>query len=172
MIQLDGIQVNPKTTIPRNRKGSLRSFAMGLAGCGVRSSVFGRGSGSKGGRLLKDAEWSQTSGGPAVGPSSPGAGLLWSTPGSSQPIGSMAAPSLWRLPYLGPSVSGTSMAAGWIHPCLWQGHHRVSGPDSRTTHSTGIASRRGADVQSVLQKAFGADQDPFVADRPKEAMDG
>jgi hypothetical protein len=157
---------------PVNRAGASRSFVMLSTACRVRSSVYGRGSGSKRESVPVDRNSLATTGGPVVRLSDTGMGVLWSTPGKSQPIGCSATPSRRRIPTLGPSVSGTMMIAGWIRPCPGQTHHRVSRPDSRTSHSTGIASRRGADVQSALQKTFGADLDPFATDRPKEAMDG
>ena len=157
---------------PDNRAGSTRSFAMGLNECVIRSSVNGRGSGSKQEPISMYRSSRLTTGGPAVRLSDTGVGDTWSTPGKSQPIGCSALPMHWRMPTLGPTVLGTAMFAGWILPYQRQTNRRVSRPDSRTTHSTGIASRRGADVQSALQKAFGADLDPFATDRPKEAMDG
>jgi hypothetical protein len=172
MTQTADIPAKAMKPTPLNREGSFRSFAVESVGCRVRSSVYGRGSGSKKEALQGGPDSDRTSGGPVVRLSGTCNGTLWSTPGSSHPNGKKASPMTRRLSSLGPSDFGTMMIAGWIHPCPWQRNRRVSRPDSRTTHSTGIASRRGADVQSALQKAFGADSDPFAAVRRKDAMDG
>lgn len=156
----------------RSRTRPSYAFVHGYAVCGVRSLVYGRVSGSKktsnrGGWIMTDA-----SGGPAVLPSSPCNAVKRPMSGQFQPMGKSATPGSRRSPLLSPSESGTTTPSGWNPPSRVHRRLLIHRPDFRTTHSTGIETRRDADVQSVPQKAFGADKDPFAADRRKVAMDG